>query len=564
MEMKRLGIADKPLIIALKDTLPQIIESARSAYPMAKILAPTENDFSPKNRKAFLAKIANNNYDLIIMSHNQFEGIEQSKEQQTKQLNEEIQALEDDISALESDGSRVSKKILQGLEKRKESLKVKIQELLDAKKDKDLLSFEKLGIDHIFVDESQQFKNLQYSTRLNRIAGLSDAKGSKRAFNLLVAIRTLQSRYGGDKGVTFLSGTPISNSMVELYLLFKYMRPNLMNKLGFNTLDAWAMQFAVQSEQAEFTVAGSMKPKARFREYINVPELSMMYNEITDLRNDDNLQLDKPNKKGGKSIIVAVEQSEYQKEWNKRIIKFGEQKQGYRDGSLIGKGKLTDGEQASAMLMVTTLSAKLSMDMRLIDKNAADNPTGKLSVAASNIFAEYEKFTAQKGTQLVFSDIGTPKSGNVVENLRNLLEDEYNISQDDSESIFGDSEAKQKQISEVVKKLEDILGYTPEYINDLISEAKTASGSFNVYDELRRKLINKGVPSEQIAFIHDYKTRKAKQELFAKVNNGDVRIVLGSTSKLGTGVNVQKRITAIHHLDVVWNPAAVEQRNGSG
>lgn len=564
MEMKRTGIADKPMIIGLKSTIPHLVGDAKKAYPMAKILAPTSKDFSAPNRKAFLAKIANNNYDLIIMTHDQFGMIEQSKEQQTKQMNEEIDALDKDIEALRAEGNQISKKLLQGLEKRKEALSVKIQELLDAKKDSDLLSFEKLGIDHIFVDESQQFKNLQYTTRIRGIAGLSKPDGSKRSFNMLVALRTLQSRLGGDKGATFLSGTPISNSMVEMYLLFKYMRPNLMSKLGYDTFDSWVMQFAEQSNEAEFTVSGGVKNKTRYRKFINVPELSMMYNEITDLRNDDNLQLPKPGKKGGKSQLVAVEQSPYQQEWTKRLIKFGEQRQGSRDGSLIGKGELTDGEQSSAMLMVTTLSAKLSMDMRLIDKNAEDNPTGKLSVAANNVYEEYKKFNEQKGTQLIFSDIGTPKSGNVVEDLRDLMEDEYNISQDDSETIFGDREGKPKQIKDVITKLQDFLDYSPEYINDLISEAKTAAGSFNVYDELRRKLINKGIPAEQIAFIHDYKTEKAKEELFAKVNNGDIRVVLGSTSKLGTGVNIQQRITAIHHLDVLWNPAAVEQRNGRG
>ena len=565
IKMKRMGIVNKPVIAGLKSTIPHLISDAKKLYPGAKILSPSQTDFNAKNRKAFLSKIQNNDWDLIIMSHEQFGSIPQDTEMQIDVMNEEIEMLDMEIALLEAEsGKSASKKVLKGLEARKNTLTSKLKELMDAPKDIEILNFKQIGIDKIFIDESQMFKNLEYSTRINRVAGLGNPKGSKRALNLLTAIRTLQKHHGGDMGATFLSGTPISNSLVEMYLLFKYLRPNKMNELGYKTFDSWVKQFAVASNALEFAVTGSVKQNTRFRSFINIPELSMLYSEITDLRNDDNLVLDKPKIKGGEPKLVLIKQSEYQKEWTQRLIEFAKQTHGDRDGTLIGKGELTESEQTAAMLMVTGISNKLSIDMRLIDKNAEDNPTGKLSAVAQKVYDDYVETDAIKGTQLIFCDTGTPKTKNTVENLKGYMEDELNIQLDDINSIFGEEGTALPPIATVKERLSSVLEWEPEYIETVINESKNAEGQFNVYDELKRKLIEKGIPENQVVFIHSYNTAKAKESLFDAVNNGDIRVVIGSTQKLGTGVNCQRRIVSLHHIDAQWNPAAMEQRNGRG
>lgn len=571
IKMKQIGMANKPTIIGLKSTIPHLVEDAKNAFPNAKILTPTESDFSAKNRKKFLSKIQNNDWDLIIMSHEQFGSIPQDNGVQIEAINEEIELLDQEFENAQDDGSPASKAALKGLEKRKENLQTKLQELLDAPKDAEILNFKQIGIDHLMVDESQMFKNLEYATKINRIAGLGNKNGSKRAFNMLIAARTLQKMYNGDKGVTFSSGTVISNSLVEMYLLFKYLRPAKMKELGYNTFDAWVTQFAVAKTEVEFSVSSSLKQKIRFRSFINLPELSMLYNEISDVRNDSNLKLPKPELKKtlneeGKLVrapeLVVVKQSPYQQEWTKRIIEFSEQKHGKRDGTLIGKGSLSEKEQNAAMLIVTGISSKLSVDMRLIDPNAEDNPTGKLSAVAEKVSNIFFETADKKSTQLIFSDIGTPKTANAIENLKSYLEDEINLGQDDIELIFGEDPEKLPQKKVVIERMKNKLEWTDEEIEEHFKNSRETEGQFNVYAEIKRKLIEKGVPADQVVFIHDYKTKKQKQDLFEKVKAGDIRIVIGSTQKLGTGVNVQHKLIAAHHVDAPWNPAAMEQRNG--
>jgi len=560
MELKRTGIAKKPVILGLKSTISHLVHDAHRTYPMAKILAPKESDFSPANRKALIANIANNDYDIIIMSHEQFGKIPQNPELLRELMEEELDLIEKEIRGIDSTNS-LGKAAEKGLIKRKENIEAKIKELSDMSKDDDLLTFDKTGIDHIMVDESQQFKNLEYTTKVQGIAGLGDPKGSKRSFNMLTAIRQLQQNNGADKGTTFLSGTPISNSMVEMYLLLKYLRPSKLKELGFETFDAWSKQFAQESSDLEFTVAGTISNKTRFRQFINVPELSILYNEIADVRNDNNLILDKP-----KPVeeLVVISQSDAQKDFTSMLVEFA---QTGNPPSGLGLGPVTDAMKKSKMLLVTGLSSKAAIDLRLVFSDAEDNPTGKLQVAANKITEIYNNSKEDKGTQLVFSDLGTPKSGNMVEDLRDLLEDVYKINADDLKAIFNTESDPDKlnPINTVKTRLRDILEYDYLTIEDLIRESKESSNvKFNVYQELRRKLIENGVNPSDIAFIHDYKTDRRKAELFQKVNAGEIRIVLGSTQKLGTGVNVQQKIVAMHHVDVPWRPSDMEQRNGRG
>lgn len=559
MELKRTGIAKKPIVVGLKSTIPHLVSDARKAYPMAKILAPNESAFSPANRKALFANIANNDYDIIIMSHEQFGKIPQNPYLLRELMEEELDLIEKEIRGIDM-SNQLGKAAAKGLEKRKENIEAKIKELADMDKD-DVLTFDKTGIDHIMVDESQQFKNLEYTTKVQGIAGLGDPKGSKRSFNMLTAIRQLQQNNGADKGTTFLSGTPISNSMVEMYLLLKYLRPSKMKELGFDTFDGWAKQFARESSDLEFTVAGTISNKTRFREFINVPELSMMYNEIADVRNDSNLKLDKPE---ADEQLVVIKQSQDQKDFTQMLVDFantGTAPSGLR------LGPTTDAMKKSKMLLVTGLSSKAAIDLRLVFPDATDNPTGKLQVAADKITEIYNNTKYDKGTQLLFSDIGTPKSGNLIEDLKDLLEDTYKINSNDLGLIFNNESDPEKQnnITQIKKKLSEVLEYDNLTIEDLIQEAKESSNvKFTVYAEMKKKLIENGVNPEEIAFIHDYKSDKQKSQLFEKVNSGEIRIVIGSTQKLGTGVNVQERIVAMHHIDVPWRPSDMEQRNGRG
>jgi len=567
MKMKQLGIANKPTIIGLKSTIQDLVSDAKKLFPTASILSPSENDFSAQNRKSFLAKIQNNDWDIIIMSHEQFGYIPQDNEFQQNIIQQEIEEIEQAL--LQSAGDTgPSKQQLSGLIKRKENLTKKLSELSSRDIDKEVINFRNIGIDHLFVDESQYFKNLQYTTRINRVSGLGNPIGSKRSYNMLTAIRTLQAKNGGDKGVTFLSGTPISNSLVEMYLLLKYLRPTKLEELGYRTFDSWVKQFATQSSQMEFTVSGSVKLKNRFREFVNIPELSILYNEIADIRNDNNLKLPKPVIRGGSPQLIAVKQSDEQLEWTDRLIEFSNQKHGDRDGSLIGKPNMSESQQSAAMLLVTNISNKLSVDLRLVDKNSPFNPDGKLAAAANVIKEEYDKSSGIKGTQLIFSDIGTPKSGRVMDDLQSFLEDQLNVSNDDINLIFGEANDEGKRpsrsISKIKENIKEILEYTDSQIDQIIQDSKGSKDDFNAYSELRRLLIQHGIPESEIAFIHDYKTKKQREKLFKAVNEGSIRVVIGSTQKLGTGVNIQQRIVALHHIDAKWNPADMEQRNGRG
>ena len=558
MEMKRTGVAKKPMIIALKSTIPQIVETYRSAYPMAKILAPLEKDFQKDNRRKLFSKIANNEWDVIIMSHENYGKIPHETDIQKKLINEELKELESERVEFDKNNDRVA---LKGLEIRIKNLNARLEKLSDISKDNSL-TFEQMGVDHIMVDESQQFKNLSYVTKQRGIAGLGNSEGSKRSFNLLVGVRYLQDKLKGDKGVTFLSGTPITNSIVEMYSLLNYLRPNKMAELGFTSFDAWATTFANPTTDIEFTVTGNFKQKTRFREFMNVPELSMLYTEIADIRTDENLKLDKPHMKGNGYTVVEVQMNDDQKEFAERLMKFAETK----DGELIGRGPLNDNEKSAAMLLATNLSSKMAIDMRLINPSYPYDSNGKIAKLVNNVVDYYNKTEDHKGTQLIFSDLGTPKNaGNKSALLRDYLEDEVGLDIDSLNQIFGDVMAdnyRYPSITAVRDKMIDVIELTNEEADQLIADSENSASKFDIYNEIKKRLIEKGIPEDQIVFIHDYNTARKKEALFNKVNDGRIRIILGSTQKLGTGVNVQKRVVAVHHIDVPWTPASMEQRNG--
>lgn len=552
MELRRLGMATKPMIIGLKSQVPQLYEQFKKAYPLAKVLFPSEKDFEKSSRKQLLSNIATNDWDAIILSHDQFGKIQQPVDVQVSLISELTEVIKEEISA--TDDKREKKQ----LEKRLYKYEQKIEALTDSAKDKDVLDFAQLGVDFLMLDESQEFKNLEFLTTKKNVRGLGNPLGSKRAFNMLVAARYLQHYHCGDKGILFSSGTPISNTMAELYLLFKYLRPQKMQEMGLTSFDRWAANFANDYTDLEYYM-GRFKEVNRFREFVNLPELLTLYREIADVRNDANLTLDKPT---AEHTLIKIGPSETQLQLIEKLQKFINSK-GNDYASELGLTAGYDNKRRmnpSFAIMAINFAKKLSMDPRLIDHSYEAGT--KIEKAAENIANIYNKYASFKGTQLVFCDIGTPKGKSITDNIYEHLSD--NVSQADLEAIFGTDYYEKKtkpRIEDIKAKIGVVLSLSEAEVGDLITEANTQE-NFNVYSELKYQLTQKGIPEHQIAFIHDYNTRLQKEELFEAVNKGDMRVVLGSTKKLGTGVNVQTRCVAGHHLDISWRPADIEQRNG--
>ena len=495
-EMKRLELAHKPMIIGLKANVAEIAECYRTAYPNAKIFYASEKDFTPENRVRFFNNIKNNDYDCVIMSHDQFGKIPQSPELQQRILQAELDTVEENLEVLRQQGKNVSRAMLKGLEKRKHNLEAKLEKVEHAIKSRtdDVVDFKQMGIDHIFIDESHQFKNLTFNTRHDRVAGLGNSEGSQKALNMLFAIRTIQERTGKDLGATFLSGTTISNSLTELYLLFKYLRPKELERQDIRCFDAWAAIFAKKTTDFEFNVTNNVVQKERFRYFIKVPELAAFYNEITDYRTAEDVGVDRPNKN---EILHHIPPTPDQEYFIKQLMEFA--KTG--DATLLGRLPLSETEEKAKMLIATDYARKMALDMRMIDPHYEDHPDNKASHCAKMIAEYYQKYDAQKGTQFVFSDLGTYQSGD----------------------------------------------------------------GWNVYSEIKRKLTEDyGIPPSEVRFIQECKTDKARKAVIDAMNAGTVRVLFGSTSMLGTGVNAQKRCVAIHHLDTPWRPSDLQQRDGRG
>lgn len=492
-EMKRLGLAHKPMIIGLKANVHEIADTYRNAYPHAKILYPGKEDFTPQKRHRIFGDIKNNDWDCVILTHDQFGMIPQSPEMQKEILQAELDSVEDNLSALKAQGNEISRGMLKGVIVRKQNLEVKLKTLehdIETRKD-DVVDFKMMGIDHLLVDESHRFKNLMFNTRHERVAGLGNMQGSQKAMNLLFALRTIQERTGKDLGATFLSGTTISNSLTELYLLFKYLRPQAMEKQGINCFDAWAAIYARKTTDYEFSVANNIVSKERFRYFIKVPELAQFYSEITDYRTARDIGIDRPEKK---EILHNIPPTPEQEIFIGKLMEFA--KTG--NGELLGRPPLSESEEKAKMLIATDYARKMSLDMRMISSRYEDHPNNKASQCAEKLAGYYNRFQAQKGTQFVFSDLGTYKPG------------EWNV------------------YAEIKRKLVE----------------------------------DHGIPAHEIRFIQEAKNDKQRKDLISGMNEGKIRILFGSTDMLGTGVNAQKRAVAVHHLDTPWRPSDLAQRDG--
>ena len=494
MEMKRLGLVNKPLITGLKANVHEIAQTFCTAYPDAKILYPGKEDFTPQNRARIFNEMKNNNWDAVILTHEQFGMIPQSPEVQRSILQAELDSVEENLEVLRGQGKEVSRGMLKGCEKRKANLETKLEGIahqIENRKD-NMVDFRMIGIDHLLVDESHRFKNLTFTTRHDRVAGLGNTDGSQRALNMLFALRTIQERTGRDLGATYLSGTTISNSLTELYLLFKYLRPKELERQGINTFDAWAAIFAKKTKDYEFSVTNQIVQKERFRYFIKVPELASFYSEITDYRTAKDIGIDRPEKN---EILHNIPPTPDQQEFIGKLMEFA--KTG--DATFLGRAPLSEREEKAKMLIATDYARKMSLDMRMIDPDKyGDHIDNKASHCAASIADYYQKYDAQKGTQFVFSDLGT---------------------------------------------------YKP--------------GQWSPYTEIKRKLVEDyGIPASEVRFIQEAGSEKARKDMIKDMNAGKIRVMLGSTEMLGTGVNAQKRAVAIHHLDAPWRPSDLEQRDG--
>ena len=493
-EMKRLGLVQKPLIVGLKANVHEIADTFRKAYPSAKLLYPGKEDFTPANRKEVFAKIQNNNWDCIILTHDQFAKIPQSEITMMEIFTEELADVERCLEVLENSTMRYrSRQMQKGLEKRQENLKAKLAELrekIKARKD-DTVDFHSMGIDHIFVDECQVIKNLMFQTRHTRVAGIGNTKGSQRAMNMLFAIRDIQHRTGRDLGATLLSGTVVVNALTELYVMFKYLRPRELRRQSISCFDAWAAIFTKKSADYELNVTGSIRRKERFRSYIKVPELAMFLREITDYRTADMINLDVPEKN---VRFLSHAPTIEQEEMIGRLVSFARSGEWEDLGLDIPE---PDNLDKAKMLIATNVARKMSLDMRLLGDRFSDDAGNKASICARTVYDYYVRSNANRGTQFIFSDLST---------------------------------------------------YKPNV--------------WNIYTDIKDKLVRLGIPADEIQFIQCATTERARKKLFADMNSGRVRVLFGSTTMLGTGVNAQQRAVAVHHLEIPWRPADMEQRNG--
>lgn len=483
MEKKRLGLCTKTLICVPNHLTEQLAGEALQLYPNANILVARKTDFEKANRKRFCAKIATGNYDIIVIGHSQFERIPLSQERQVEYLQSQIHDVISQVAQLKEE--RAENFTVKQMERMRKQLEKKLDKLNDQSRKDDVVTFEQLGVDSLMVDEAHAFKNLAVLSKMRNVAGISQTE-SQRASDLYMKCRYLDE-ITGSRGVVFATGTPISNSMAELFTMQRYLQRETLEQHGLSSFDAWASTFGETVTAVELAPEGTgYRTKTRFSKFYNLPELMSMFKQVADVQTADMLNLPVPKLVGGKPINVALPPSPQQKQMVADLADRAEE---------IRAGNVDPTEDN--MLKVTNDGRKLALDQRLIDPNLPENPNDKVHACAENVYRIWNDTKEKRLTQLVFCDLSTPK---------------------------------------------------PD--------------GFNVYDDLRNLLISMGIPENEVQFIHSANTEVKKAELFAKVRSGDVRVLMGSTGKMGAGTNVQRLLVATHHLDCGWKPSDIEQRNG--
>ena len=500
MKLRELGIVKKPLFVVPKALVAQWGVEFMNYYPAAKLLVSDEKSFTKANRKTYANRIANGDYDAVIVSYEQFEKIPMSADFQREfyqeQIDEILAAIAEERAETKGKGITVKE-----MEKKKAQLEKKIAELTTKAKDEDNIDFEQLGVDSVFVDEAHNFKNLQYVSRMNNISGLGNKDGSQRAFDLYTKVRYLQKLNGG-RGIVFATATPVMNSMAEMYIMQKYLQSDMLDQLGLKSFDAWAKQFGEVVNTVEIKPSGQgFRVKQTFSNFRNLNELQLLFRSFSDvLTKVPGLKV--PKMKGGKVNVVVCEPGQFQKDYMSELEK--------RADNVKNVDPSVDN-----MLKITSDGRKVSYTQRMIDPTLPYEPGCKIYRCCENVLTEYKDSKKVKGTQIIFCDMATPKGKSKTAN-------------------------------------------TTENTDDTEFDVESAK----LYDDMRAYLVKKGIPAQEIAFIHEADTDQKKKKLFADVNEGKVRVLIGSTGKMGVGMNAQKRIVAIHHLDAPWRPGDVEQRDG--
>ena len=511
MESKRLGLCSKSMIVVPNHLIEQWAGEFLRLYPSANLLVARKKDFEPAHRKTFCSKIATGDYDAVIIGHSQFEKIPMSIERQQASIEKQIAEVEEGIEELRASGAE--RFTVKSMERTKRGLKSRLEKLLSSTKKDDVVTFEQLGVDRLFVDEAHGYKNLFLYTKMQNVAGISTTDAQKSS-DMYMKCQYLDEKTGG-RGVIFATGTPISNSMTELYTMMRYLQSDTLREKGWSHFDCWAAHFGETKTVIELAPEGTgYRARTRFAKFYNLPELINIWKEAADVKTADQLHLPRPEAVYHNEVAKPTpEQQELVSELSDRAAK-------------VHSGIVEPREDN--MLKITSDGRKLGLDQRIINPDLPDEQGTKINMCVENILRIWRDGEADKLTQLVFCDISTPKA----------------------------KASPKKSTKEPQEESSDVPAFDP------LAVLNASDSSFTAYDDIRSKLIAGGIPPEQIAFIHDANTETRKKELFAKVRTGQVRVLMGSTFKMGAGMNVQDRLIALHDLDCPWRPGDLEQRSG--
>ena len=514
MESKRLGLCHKPMFVVPNHLIEQWASEFLRLYPSANILAVTKKDFEPRNRKKFCARIATGDYDAVIIGHSQFERIPVSRERQERMLQEQIYEIEDGLMELRANNAE--RFTIKSLEKTKKSLEVKLKKLQDTSRKDDVITFEQLGVDRLYVDEAHAFKNLFLYTKMRNVAGLSTSDAQKSS-DMLLKCRYIDE-ITGNKGIVFATGTPVSNSMTELYTMMRYLQHDMLQRKHLTHFDCWASTFGETATAIELAPEGTgYRARTRFSKFFNLPELMQLFKEAADIKTADQLHLPTPTPIYHNVVAQPTEiQKGMVQELSERAARV--------------HARIVDASTDN-MLKITSDGRKLGLDQRVINPDLPDEAGSKVNLCVDNIYSVWKDGQADKLTQLVFCDLSTPKAAVPASRA--------------AKAAGGNLDSPELHALEAA-----------------IGQDTSEEPAFTIYDDIREKLVARGIPREQIAFIHEANTEVRKKELFAKVRAGQVRVLMGSTFKMGAGMNVQDRLIALHDLDCPWRPGDLEQRSG--
>ncbi|HGS5371650.1 TPA: PLxRFG domain-containing protein [Vibrio cholerae] len=599
MERKRLGLSKKPMAVVPNHILGSFHKDILKLYPSAKVLVADDKAFTAKKRKQFFSRIATGDYDVVLMGHSHLRAMPHDIEHFRTVINEKIDelrsALEEAKAEAKQSGQRGAtvKQIEDSISRLQDKIKEK-EEALSKNADQIGFTFGDLGVDYLVVDEAHEFKNLTYATRTDRVVGMNDPKGSEKALDLLIKTRSIQGLENG--GVTFMTGTPISNSLVEVYTMMYYLGHDTLKELKMSFYDAFAGSFFNTEITLEYTPTGTVKERSVLKGLNNMQQLSTLYRQFADVITQKDMvnifrqdveaknkatgenkatRFPIPNIKGGKRQLNIAPATEAQREYNDYLIARME-----AFNQLKTKEERIAYAKIDNPLWVLTDAKKASLDVRLVDPTAQRDPTGKVARAAERIKSIYDQWQDDKGTQLVFSDMGTPAKyaiATVKSDLKSLAETVLGKGKaaafiSSRLEIYEGEMPYSQTLKELVDKVNaqaetgeidaDQYEKLEEQIRELTASTMTADTGFSVYDDLKASLMEKGIPEDEIAFIHDYNTTLKKEALFDRVRRGEVRVLIGSSMKMGAGTNVQNRLVALHHMDAPWRPSDMEQREG--